>query len=55
MILEKKRKKKLDKIVEKIIAEIESGTFRRQYKSGAVFYIHNPDGTITYRSGSLFK
>lgn len=52
--LGKKKKEELDKIVEKIIAEIESGTFEDN-TNGAVFYIHNPDGTITYRSGSLFK
>lgn len=40
------------KIVEKIIEEIKSGQFGDNTEN-SVFYIHNPDGTITYRPGKL--
>jgi len=39
-------------VVEKIIEEIMSGNFEDNTE-GSVFYIHNPDGSITYRSGKL--
>lgn len=48
------KKKEVDAIVDKIKERIKNGEFKDNTQ-GAYFYVHNPDGTITYNTNPLFK
>lgn len=49
-----KKKKATEALVKKLMSEIENGTFRDN-TNGAVFYVHKPNGEITFNNKPLFN
>lgn len=45
----KQKKDEINKIIDKLLEEIKNGTFQDN-TNGAFYYIHNPDGSITFDS-----